>query len=158
MAQVNPQASVSETKQVGRFGLIGILNTLIDFSLYNLLFALVGLAVIPANVISTSVAITFSFIANKTFVFRAGGVNRLRQAASFVVITVFSVYVLQNSVLYLFTKIWPDTFVYWYRLLEPLIGGIFSQEFVVNNGAKAMAVGVGMVWNYLWYKKVVFKR
>jgi hypothetical protein len=34
---------------------------------------------------------------------------------------------------------------------------IFSQSFVINNGAKVIATLFSLTWNYLMYKKVVFR-
>ena len=152
------QALASEGKQVGRFGIIGVLNTVIDFGFFNLLIKFANFSPIPANIVSTTIALTFSFIANKSYVFRVKGRSNLKQAAIFLAVTAFSIYAIQNGILYLFTEIWPYSFEFWYKLLEPLVGKIMSLEFAINNGAKAIAVGVGMVWNYLWYKKIVFRR
>lgn len=156
----------AETKQIGRFGIIGVLNTLIDFGVFNLFvwafglsfFTILGFPLSPANLISTTAAMAFSFVANKSFVFRASGRSSLRQAAIFLTVTAFSVYIIQNGVLYLFTRVWPESFNFWYNLLKPAIGNFITLEFATNNGAKAIAVGTGMVWNYFWYKKFVFKK
>ena len=53
-----------------RFGLIGVLNTAIDFGMLFLLSGL-GLNKYVANTISTAVAFSFSFFANRTFTFRS---------------------------------------------------------------------------------------
>lgn len=165
-AKNNQSSATSETKQVGRFGLIGVINTVIDFGVFNLYVALIGLTFFkvlgfplsPANLVSVTAAMTFSFIANKTYVFKAKGRSTLKQAIVFLSVTAFSVYIIQNGVLFLFTEVWPRSFEFWYNLLKPIIGGFITLEFATNNGAKAIAVGTGMVWNYLWYKKVVFRK
>ncbi|MBI4101105.1 GtrA family protein [Candidatus Microgenomates bacterium] len=159
MIKSRPQsAALSETKRVGKFGLVGVINTLIDFSVYNLMFAVVGLPVIPSNLISTSVAMSFSFVANKTFVFGRRGGHILRQALLFIIITAFGLYVLQNSVIYIFKFLWPEPLEIGHRVLARLGLDFLSQEFVVNNGAKALATLVSMTWNYLMYKRFVFNR
>ncbi|MBI3983734.1 GtrA family protein [Candidatus Microgenomates bacterium] len=147
----------SETRRVGRFGIVGIINTLLDFSLFNVMSALFGLPLLVANVISTSVAMTFSFIANRSFVFRSQDKHNLRQALLFLAGTAFSVYIIQNLILLLFTRLWPVPFELAHSLVDFLLRDVFSREFIVNNGAKFLAVGFGMVWNYLWYKRVVFR-
>jgi putative flippase GtrA len=34
---------------------------------------------------------------------------------------------------------------------------LFSDGFYINNGAKAIATVASLIWNYIMYKKVVFK-
>ncbi len=153
----NPKTT-SQVRQVGRFGLIGIVNTVIDFGIYNLLFNLVGLALIPANLISASVAMVFSFVANKSFVFRSKGKFSFKQAVTFLIISAIAVYGIQNLFIYVFAKAWPSGLGTVYGWFKPIIGGIFSREFVIDNGAKALGVATGMVWNFLLYKRFVFRR
>lgn len=152
------KSKLSETKQVGKFGLVGIINTLLDFALFNLFIIYFGFGRIPANVISTTAAMTFSFFANKSFVFG----NRSRrvwvQAALFLVITAFGLYVIQNAVIYTLTELWHYPLSLAYDVVTFLgLDRIFSETFVVNNGAKVIATLFSMTWNYIMYKKVVFK-
>lgn len=65
-----------------RFGVVGIINTIIDFSLLFLL-VLFGLPTIPSNFISTTSALIFSFFANKKFTFKDSDKNYLRQLVLF---------------------------------------------------------------------------
>jgi putative flippase GtrA len=55
--------------QAGKFGLVGIASTVIDFSLLNLGHNVIGLGLIQANLISTTVAMIFSFSFNRRYVF-----------------------------------------------------------------------------------------
>jgi len=150
---------VAETKQIGKFGAVGIINTVLDFAVFNLLIIYAGFPRIPANIVSTTIAMTFSFLANKNFVFRDRSEFKIKQAAMFLVITAFGLYVIQNLVLWLLTEEWTGPLNLGYDLVELLgLDTIFSKEFVINNGAKVVATGFSMVWNYLTYKKIVFKK
>lgn len=149
--------SKAEVKQVGRFGIVGVINTLIDVGAYNLLFGVFNLAAIAANSIAVTFAVAFSFVANKNFVFRARGKLSLTQTATFLAVTLFSAFVIQNGIIYIFTELWRTPFELAHDITNALSLGFLTEEFVVNNGAKALSLGFGMVWNYLWYKKVVFK-
>ncbi len=153
MAIFNPSA---ELAQVGRFGAVGIFNTLIDFVLFNLLSSRrVGLTKLQANTISTSITMVISFFLNKSAVFRAGGEPGF-QALSFFLITAFGLYVLQNCVIYLLAQRWrwPRQLVNLFRqrvgLQRP------GTEFILKNGAKAAGTLVSLTWNYFMYKQVVF--
>ena len=159
MAKQTKNKSVyQETKQVGKFGAVGIINTVLDFALYNLLIALAGFPVIPANLVSTTFAMMFSFTANKAFVFHSKSSNLLRQAILFLVITMIGLYVIQNGVIYTLTNLWSWPLEFGYSIVILLgLADTFSREFVFNNGAKIIATVFSMTWNYLLYKKAVFK-
>lgn len=61
-----------EVAQVGRFGLVGIINTLIDFIILNMVSRATGWSDEIANIPAVMVAMTFSFFANRHFVFKGG--------------------------------------------------------------------------------------
>lgn len=143
--------------QVGKFGIVGILNTAIDFLIFNILSSKrVGMSKIKANVISATCAMTFSFFANRQAVFRAGDGDPIEQAIIFFAVTAFGLYVLQNIVLYFLLRrwSWPKALVV--RLLSRFKIKKLSTDFVLKNGAKVAATGVSLVWNFLLYKFVVF--
>jgi putative flippase GtrA len=152
-------ATRAEVKQVGKFGIVGILNTVLDFAIYNILHFGAGFGLIPANIISTTCAMAFSFVANKRLVFKHRHGSMARQAGIFFAVTAFGLYVLQNGTITLLTEVWP-----WPLHLMVQIGhfiglqAIFPDVVVVNNGAKAIATLVSLTWNYVLYKKVVFKQ
>jgi putative flippase GtrA len=150
--------SVAEIKRVGKFGLVGALNTIIDFTLYNLLHFWLGFGLIQANVVSTSTAMVFSFFTNKRLVFNRGEGSVPRQAVVFFVATAFGLYVLQNGVIIFLTEVWT-TPIHLVVSVVHLLGldKALSDTFVINNGVKAVATVVSMTWNYIIYKKVVFK-
>lgn len=153
------QSKLSETKRVGKFGLIGIINTVIDFAIYNFMISVVGFGVIAANVVSVTFAMTFSFFANKRFVFSNDSKNVARQAILFLGFTAFGLYIIQNAIIFSFTELWTWPLQLGYSIVKSLgLGDVFSQEFVYNNGAKAAGIAFTMVWNYLTYKKLVFKK
>lgn len=149
----------SEVRRVGRFGIVGILNTLIDFVLFNIFSSSrVGYTLIQANLISTTCAMIFSYVANRSFVFRTKGRATWKQAVIFFAVTAFGLYVLQNETINLLTKWWVSP-LHLAASIVHLIGlsKIFSDGFVIKNGAKAVATLVSLTWNYFTYKKWVFK-
>lgn len=153
------QDSKQEVERVGRFGLVGILNTLIDLTILNILRFKFGWPIISANIVSTSCAMTFSFFANRKLVFGSKQRSVLLQALIFLAVTGFGLYVLQNAVIKLLTDIWKAPVEWglivagWLRLTD-----LLSSDFIAVNGVKAAAILVSMTWNYTMYKKVVFKR
>ena len=145
--------------QVGKFGVVGILNTLIEFSIFN---ALSGKQLkypkIVANTCSTSVAMLFSFFANREGVFNGSHGNPVTEVILFFVATGFGIYVLQNAVLYLllYRWSWPTKLVTHFLRVTKLKQR-FSLDFTLRNGGKAAATVVSLTWNFFLYKYVVFK-
>ncbi len=147
----------SSLVQAGKFSAVGIINTIIDFGILNVLNVGFGVPRIPANIVSTTIAMTFSFLINKRLVFNSSGKNYLKQAVSFLLVTAFGLYVLQNGIIYIFTEAWTGPLNLAHSIIRNLgFGDLFSQEFIFTNGSKAAATVVSLVWNFLWYKKVVF--
>ncbi len=149
-----------EVARVGKFAGVGVLNTLIDFAILNVLSSsYVGLSLIVANIISTSVAMVFSFFANKRVVFKQEHGNPLMQAVLFFAVTGFGLWVLQSGIIYVLTVAWVSPLKLAYSIVKAIgLGGIFSEAFVIKNGAKVFATLVSLTWNYIAYKKVVFKK
>ena len=123
-----------------RFIIVGIANTAIDFIVLLSLTA-VGLPLVAANFISTSVALTFSFFANRTFTFGSTGKKR-SQALRFLLVTLVGLWVLQPIVLV---------------LAVPVLEGMLAREASIVV-AKLIATVVSMVWNYLLYDSLVFRK
>jgi putative flippase GtrA len=72
-------------------------------------------------------------------VFRQKGRLRLTDMLIFFSVTAFSSLIIQNTIIILFESSW----LYGHNALE-------------INMVKALAVGVGMIWNYMFYKYAVF--
>lgn len=123
-----------------RFILVGIANTAIDFFVLFGLTAL-GVELILANMISTSVALTFSFFFNRSFTFRSSG-RKTSQILGFLAVTLVGLWVLQPLILVFFV---------------PLLTPVFDRELSII-GSKMLATVVSMVWNYLLYDSLVFKK
>ena len=128
--------------QIGRFAIVGTINTAIDFGLLFLLTFL-GLPKIAANTVSTGSAFVFSFFANKKYTFKSTNKNIKYEISSFIIITLFGLWVLQNGIIWLITS---------------LIKNIVSQEQLALFAAKLLATAISLVWNYCLYDKVVFKK
>jgi putative flippase GtrA len=150
-----------EVAQVGRFGIVGIINTLIDFIILNIVSRATGWSDEIANIPAVMVAMTFSFFANRHFVFKGGQKKDIvQQAIEFFPITAFGVIVVQGVIIYFFENIWRYPvelgvgFAEWANIIGT--AGIDAQ-FVETNGVKLAATFASLVWNYLMYKKVVFK-
>lgn len=124
-----------------RFGVVGIANTVLDFSLLFIFVAL-GIDKIPANYLSTGFSMIFSFFANRQYAFKHTGDQKRKQFILFVVVTVIGMWVIQPLVIWIVTN-----------TLEAHVTNHSIQLFI----AKVIATGASLVWNYVFYSRLVFK-
>jgi len=124
-----------------RYGIVGIVNTVLDFSLLFIFVAL-GIDKIPANYLSTGVSMIFSFYANRHYTFKHTGEQKRKQFILFVVVTVIGMWVIQPLV------IWAVT-----SSVDSFVDNHSIQLFI----AKVIATGASLVWNYVFYSRLVFK-
>ena len=151
------QQPASEVKRIGKFGVVGIINTVIDFTIYNLLSSKTALTLIQSNFISTTCAMTFSFFANRSVVFESRKGNPLKEALIFFTVTAFGLYVIQNGVIHFLTVDWTGPVHLATNIVHAIgLGGKLSYSFVIKNSAKAIGIVFSLTWNYLTYCKWVF--
>ena len=146
----------THVRRGAKFGAVGIGNTLLDFLIYNVLSSKTGLNLVQSNIISTTVAMFFSFFANKQVVFNKHDGSVTRQAVSFFAVTAFGLYVLQTGTIHLLTQVWLWPVNTGVAMLHAL-GLNGHDDFFIKNGVKAAATVVSMSWNYVMYHKVVFR-
>ena len=125
-----------------RFGIVGIANTALDFAILFLLVAL-GLDKIPANYISTGVAFVFSFFVNRSFTFKSKGGNVKKQFVIFIAISIVGLWIIQPVVITVISAALAHTG--WASGLILFI-------------AKIIATIASLIWNYVFYSRLVFKK
>ena len=124
-----------------RFGIVGLANTALDFIILFTLTAF-GLDKIVANYASTTVAFVFSFFINRSFTFKSKDRNIRRQFILFVVVTLIGLWIIQPLVIAGASWLLASS-----MLAEPVILFI----------AKVIATVASLIWNYLFYSRLVFK-
>lgn len=141
----------------GRFVVVGIINTTTDFVLLNLLVSFAGLPLYGANLISAFVAMCVSFILNKNFVFQKSAKADIREFFTFIGVTLLSIWGVQTLIIFLLTQQFPQPlFTIADAVHSTGLAQSFSVEFIVNNMTKIIATVASLIWNYLFYKYVVF--
>lgn len=140
MRRRTTQASKSEKI---RFGMVGVINTFVDFVVLNVLVGLFGVMIIPANIASTTAAMVTSFSLNRRVVFHGGDGNLARQLILFFAVTLSAIWIVQSGVMFIV-----------YQLLVSTTGW---NETILLNIAKLCGISTGLIWNYIWYSKVVFR-
>ena len=131
---------------------------MVDFGVFNLLTRpAVGWKRIPANLVSVTAAMAWSFLANWLIVFNPDGHDWIARAGRFLLITAFSAFVLQNLILYLTTYVWKGPVNFANLLVRNLrLKRQLNEDMVSRNTCKALAVSAGLVWNFCWYKFFVY--
>ncbi|MFZ2544690.1 MAG: GtrA family protein [Candidatus Saccharimonadales bacterium] len=124
-----------------RFVLVGIVNTVVDFGVLLILTSLFGVPKVVANIASTTCALIVSYLLNKKAVFNNTDPNNLRQFLLFLAVTLSSIWILQNIIIIVVSG--------WLTSLPEIIALIV---------AKLIATVASLVWNYVWYSKVIFRR
>ena len=81
----------------------------------------------------------------------------MARAERFLVVTLFSAFVLQNLVLYFTTHLWKKPVLLALAFSRKLsLDKRLDTDFVSRNTCKMLAVSVGLVWNFTWYKWFVY--
>ncbi|MEU4769275.1 GtrA family protein [Actinosynnema sp. NPDC023794] len=123
-----------------RFGVVGVVNTFVDLLGY-LSLVLTGTPTFLANLISTSMGMALSFVLNRSFTFRTRSGDMRTQVPLFVLCTASGLWVVQPLAI---------------NVTVDLFGG--STTLSAVTGPKLVGLAIGLVWNYVLYSKVVFRR
>ncbi len=130
--------------QLAKFGLVGVLNTAIDFGILNFLSTYTGttegVKLIPIKTVAFSIALINSYFWNKGWVFEG---KKKASPVSFTVVSTLGIAINVGTVYILTTVIGAP--------------GNISPSLWLNI-ANVGATGLSMVWNYLGYRLVVFKK
>lgn len=130
-----------------RFVAVGFSNTAIDFGVFNFLrwiFAVsFGWPILIFNGISVSMAMGNSYFLNKYWTFKKRETdNHLLETILFVLFTVIGM-TINTIIVYYFST-----------YINPIFG---INEVLWLNIGKVFATCVSLLWNFFWYKFVVFR-
>lgn len=133
-------------QQFAKYGLIGVLNTLLDFAVLNLLsytfHVYSGTSLILINVFSFLAANINSYFWNKYWTFQSQNKKVAGELLKFFTVSIIG-FLLNSAILWFFTTV-----------MEPALG--LSPQ-IWENVAKLVATGAYIIWNFIGYKLIVFK-
>lgn len=159
------------TGEVARFGLVGVINTLVDYVVFitlTIVFRIPLSRVWLAKYPSSVVAMIVSFVLNRRFVFRSQQRDVWRQALRFVSTTLVGVFVIQN----LLTQYLAGHQQYFGRVAFHVLGAVgladlhfsfhgrtlgLTRSFTIKTVAFGMATVASLTWNFLTYKYWAFR-
>lgn len=123
-----------------RFVIVGGTNTVIDFSILFFLASFIGLPRIPSNYISTSIAMVFSFYANKNYTFKTNQTSK-KHFVMFLLITITGLWIIQPIII---------------ESANLFVQNYFNDKNINLFVCKSIATIVTLIWNYILYRKFVF--
>lgn len=141
--------------QIAKFGFVGIINTGIDFAIFNVLIYVTGIYsgiwLLVFNIVSFGVAVINSYFLNKYWAFKASGAVQSAEVFKFVSVSIIGL-ILNSTVVYFLGTF----FILGYRLSASATY-IYLPIGLWDNLAKLAATAVSLVWNFIGYKLFVFK-
>jgi len=132
--------------QLIKFSEVGILNTIIDFGMLNLLVGITGITqgrgIIILNTLSFLIAVTNSYFWNKLWTFEIKEKSTGKEFSHFLIISIIGIGI-------------NTTIVYFGTTFISPVAGVSRGTWI--NIIKVVATALSMVWNFLGYKLLVFK-
>ncbi len=135
--------------QIIRFGIVGVVNTLVDVLIFSFL-RFSGLHLVIANILSTSIALGLSLLLNYRFTFKQNKLTK-KQIVLYILVTIIGLWVLQPIIISLALRL-NEQFLY----VEFFTGFLGRQEVFETIVPKLISIGFTLVWNYCLYSKLVF--
>ncbi|MFH0952025.1 MAG: GtrA family protein [Patescibacteria group bacterium] len=95
-------------KQFIKFSMVGVSNTIFDFSIYIILTRALGLNILIANAIAFIIAVTWSYFANKWWTFRDTSKQTTSQYTKFIFISLIGLGLNETilSILVFYAGLW----------------------------------------------------
>ena len=126
------------------FSIIGGINTTLDFIILFVLTSF-GIKIFIANIFSTGITFIISFLMNKKITFKSVSNNKkelIREMVLFILVTLFGLWVIQNIVI---------------STAMPIFENLLKNKRISLLLSKLIATIFSLIWNFILYKKVVFK-
>jgi putative flippase GtrA len=133
--------------QLIKFSMVGFANTAVDFGILNLLMAMTGITsgknIFFLNSISFVVAVTHSYFWNKFWTFKVKKTEATKEFLQFLIVSIVGL-LINGGIVYMITT--------W---IKPMFG---LTEVSWANAGKIVATVISLVWNFIGYKFIVFKK
>ncbi|HEY2004663.1 MAG TPA: GtrA family protein [Candidatus Saccharimonadia bacterium] len=153
-------------KQGGKFAVVGVSNTLIDFTIFQVVTTLLGVPPAQSYMVkffSGSVAMINSFYWNRRWTFKSNA-GLAQSGVKFLAATLVSVWAIQPGMVFLFSGTGPGVAfgAFWFHCFQVIgVAGLLPNTITYNWMIKTVAFGMGVVgsaiWNFTLYKLWAFK-
>ncbi len=137
------------------FLVVGVVNTLLDFTFYTLLSQMIFKDSIGvAGIVSGTIALFIAFLTHSFITWRGTEISH-KTLLRFFVVTGFGMWIIRPLLLSLFITL--TSFYYWVHTISFTLGLPFSYDFVAKTGAFGFMVIIVLIYNYFTYDRLVFK-
>ena len=135
--------------QILKFGVVGVISFFVDFGVYTFICNILGISYIIAGVFGFVISVIVNYILSMKFVFESrDDISKTREFITFVVLSAFGL-VLNEIILYVCVD-----GIYWHwNWLQSWLN-----IKIMNMGAKIVATGVVMVYNFVTRKIFLEKK
>lgn len=131
--------------QIYRFIIVGLLNTAIDFGIFNLLLSLSnvksGFYLVLINIVAVTTAIINSYILNRVWTFKSSNPGYGHQLSKFIFASLTGM-LINTATVGLFSLLTPSS----------------SSSYLMLNAAKLVAAIFSASWNFILYRYWVFNK
>ncbi|MFA7147412.1 MAG: glycosyltransferase [Syntrophomonadaceae bacterium] len=132
--------------QIYKFVIVGLLNTIIDFTMFNLLVSTsgirTGLGLVLINLIAILTSIVNSYVLNRTWTFKSPDLNYTTQLPKFLIASLIGMFI-NTATVGLFPLL--------------LLPGTVPSNLALN-GIKLLAAILSASWNFISYRYWVFRK
>jgi putative flippase GtrA len=138
---MNNSIHKNELKRFVRFGIVGIIGSVIDFGFLNLFTIVFKMPYVLSSVFSFSLAVINNFILNRIWTFSASRKDPLLgQLIQFGIVSVIGLLIRTPLLAWLEKVLVP--------LAGKLVPNLLTPTIVGHNVGLAIGIGVVMLWNY----------
>ncbi len=132
---------INKNPYFSKFLVVGSINTLVDIIFFFIFANLLLINPIVSNIFSTSIAMCLSFYLNHYMVFQSNK-KKSQTVLSFMIITIFNVWVIQSLVIYLTINIMKN------------LSYLQAHHWSINLLAKLSGICVSFLLNFVMYKRI----
>lgn len=148
--------SKEEQKDLGKFFLVGVVSTVVDYLLLNVFAVWLKFPLLVANSLAAPASSFLSYKLNRHVVFEDRMHGQRKTLLLYALIVGFGILVIQNSLLHVLEGSIAQPIA---EFLKPLFGTVhlkLSQGTIAINVAKIGASLVMALWNFYMLRKFVF--
>jgi putative flippase GtrA len=139
-----------EFKRFIRFGIVGVIGSIVDFGFLNLFTLVFKLPFILSSILSFSLAVVNNFVLNRIWTFPGSRKDPiLNQLIQFGLVSVVGLLIRTPMLIWLEKVLIP--------LAEKWVPNLLTPTIVGHNLGLAIAIGVVMLWNYFANRFWTFK-
>ncbi|MCR5545813.1 MAG: GtrA family protein [Lachnospiraceae bacterium] len=135
--------------QILKFGVVGVISFLVDFGVYTFICNILGISYIIAGIFGFVISVIVNYLLSMKFVFEGrDDISKTREFVTFVILSAFGL-LLNEVILYICVD-----GIYWHwSWLQSWLS-----IKLMNMGAKIVATGVVMVYNFVTRKIFLEKK